>query len=334
MDLQKRVLQIGAAAILCALLLRFGGSLVGRLTYAMSQPETASLLLFLETGRVIRPAQPQAVTTEPTYPSEPTYAKEEKSIAVFSETDTDLVNVNNASGYETDVAAFLQTPLNWDLTQDSPSVLILHTHGTESYTNTENYQESAKYRTLDPQYNVISIGQAIADQLTAGGIAVIHDTTAHDHPSYNNAYNSARNAIEDYLTQYPSIKLVLDIHRDSLEDDSGRQISATVPYHGGQAAKLMLVMGTDAAGYVHPDWQENMALAVKLHAQLEKTCSGICRPISLRTQRFNQDLSPGALLIEIGAAGNTRQEALAAAEVLSRAILDLAYGASASYTLS
>lgn len=339
MDLQKRVLQVGAAAIACALLLRFGGTILENVTYTLSRPEVASALFFLETGRIIRPTQPQTVPTEPTVtaapvPTDVTEAEDTPSVAVFSDDDAALVAVNNATDYEADVAAFLQSPLNWDLTQNTPSVLILHTHGTESYANTENYSESAKYRTLDPQYNVISIGQAIANNLTAGGIQVIHDTTAYDHPSYNNAYADARNAISAYLTQYPSIKLVLDIHRDALEDDSGLQISKTVSYHGEQAAQIMLVMGTDAAGFIHPDWQENMALAVKLHAQSEKICPNICRPISLRTQRFNQDLSTGALLVEIGAAGNTRQEALVAAEVLSQAILDLAYGAASDYPLS
>ena len=77
---------------------------------------------------------------------------------------------------------------------------------------------------------------------------------------------------------------------------------------------------------MHPKWQENMSLAVKLHAQLEKTCPGICRPISLRSQRFNQDLSTGALSIEVGAAGNTRQEALGGAEILAQAIIALSRG--------
>ena len=88
----------------------------------------------------------------------------------------------------------------------------------------------------------------------------------------------------------------------------------------------MMVVGTDASGLAHPNWQSNMALAVKLHAQLEKTVPGICRPISFRSQRFNQDQSAGAMLLEIGSAGNTRQEALLAAEVLADSIGALAHG--------
>ena len=69
-----------------------------------------------------------------------------------------------------------------------------------------------------------------------------------------------------------------------------------------------------------------MALATKLHAQLEIRFPGICRPISFRTERFNQDLSPGALLIEVGAAGDTLEQALVAVNALAEGIGDLAFG--------
>ena len=95
---------------------------------------------------------------------------------------------------------------------------------------------------------------------------------------------------------------------------------------GQQIAQLMLVVGTDAGGLDHPNWENNMALAVRLQTMLERLCPGICRPFSFRTQRFNQDLSSGALIVEIGAAGNTREEALRATEYLAQAIIALSYG--------
>ena len=105
----------------------------------------------------------------------------------------------------------------------------------------------------------------------------------------------------------------------------------TTKVNGEATARLMLVVGTDSR-LSHPDWPENMALAVKLHALLEKKYPGICRPISFRSQRFNQDLSTGALLIEVGAAGNTRQEALAAARLLGKTILEMSGGATTNST--
>ena len=119
---------------------------------------------------------------------------------------------------------------------------------------------------------------------------------------------------------------MLEIHRDAVESSNGEQLGFTTTVNGRETARLMMVVGSDAGGLTHPNWPENMSLAVKLHAQLEKLAPGSCRPISFRSQRFNQDLSPGALIVEVGAAGNTQAEALAAAELLGQAILDLAKG--------
>ncbi len=331
MDIQRRSLQIGAAVIVCAIVLRLGcGGAFGKMVDLFSSPKAMSVLLYLETGRVVR-AQPPTSSATAQQPEQPATEispdPSDSAVAVFAQTDAALVSVNSVCGYEADVPALLSQPLSWDLTQQAPTVLILHSHGTESYTKTEDYQESSAYRTLDEAYNVVSVGTALTQILEAGGIKVIHDTQMHDHPSYNNSYNSARSSIREYLEQYPSIALVLDIHRDAVQTDSGDQKKYTVTRDGQQLAQLMLVVGTDAGGLDHPNWSDNMSLAVKLYAQLEKNCSGICRPISFRSQRFNQDLSPGALLIEVGSAGNTRQEALAAAQVLGQAIITLSNGA-------
>ena len=148
----------------------------------------------------------------------------------------------------------------------------------------------------------------------------------HDAESYSGSYEQSRQAAQAYLEQYPTIRLVLDLHRDSVTDSTGQQIRYRLQTDQGTAAQMMLVMGSDAGGLHYPNWQENLSLAVKLQAQLEKNCPGICRPLSFRTSRFNQDLSPGALLVEMGAAGNTRQEALLSTEILAEAIIDLAHG--------
>ena len=105
-----------------------------------------------------------------------------------------------------------------------------------------------------------------------------------------------------------------------------QQVGYTVDSGGQASAQLMMVVGTDANGLDHPNWHENMALAVKLHAQLEKNTPGICRPISFRSQRFNQDLSTGALIVEVGAAGNTHGEAMEAVRLLAQAVIELSQG--------
>ena len=322
--------------LICGLLIfrMVGDGVLGLLGNALATPEAVTLLLYLQTGRVIRPAAP-SVTEENTEPTDVTLPQEtvlyhpsaEGVLAVFAPEDASLVKVNSVCGYDADVEDYLSQTISWNLKQDAPTVLIVHSHGSESYTKKENYQESTPYRTHNIGYNVVSIGDRLVQVLETGGVGAVHDRQLHDSPSYSNAYGNSRSSIEGYLQQHPSIRLVLDIHRDSVENSSGEQMRFATSVDGKSVAQLMLVVGTDASGLNHPDWPENMSLAVKLHAQLEKNCPGICRPISFRSQRFNQDLSPGALIVEVGAAGNTRQEALYAVEQLGQAILDMTAGA-------
>lgn len=334
MDWEKVCLRVSAAAVAVAILLRLSSSgTLGAVVRALSSPEAVAVMLYLETGRVVRPAGVQAIPELPE--QEPTPTRQETVPATpqetltpvaFDEEDASLVAVNSVCGYDTDLPALLQQPLSWDLTGEEPTVLILHSHGTESYEKTGDYEETSAYRTLDTDYNVVSVGTELKKCLESSGIRVIHDTTMHDHPSYSSSYSHARTKIRSVLEENPSVLLVLDIHRDSVENNNGEQLRFTVDSGGQTAAQLMLVVGTDANGLEHPNWRENMALAVKLHAQLEKNTPGICRPISFRRQRFNQDLSTGALIVEVGSAGNTHEEALAAARLLAQAIAELSQG--------
>lgn len=337
MDLEKWSFRVGAAAIAFAVLLRLGSNgAFGAVADALASPEAVEIIMLLETGKPVRVVAPQAPTvpaeTAPTAPPETTAAAPEDTQAaaapVFAPEDAALVEVNSVCGYDADVPALIRQPLAWDLKQQAPTVLILHSHGTESYQKTEDYEESSRYRTRNTDYNLVSIGAQLAKTLEDGGIRVIHDTTMHDYPSYNASYNNARSSIKKYLEQYPSVCLVLDLHRDAVTNSKGQQLSFAVDTPQGKAAQMMLVVGTDVR-LSHPQWPENMSLAVKLHALLEKKFPGICRPISFRSQRFNQDLSTGALLIEVGAAGNTRAEALLSAQLLGQTILALAQGTAA-----
>jgi len=326
--MEQKVIRVSTMVIVGALLLRLLSAAGPTITVS---PELASFLFFLQTGRLIRPSSisfspppEETIPTseQPTYPLIP--SPTEPALLTFSPEAAEALSINCSFDYTADLSALLTQPLSWDLTGEAPTVLILHSHATESYTGT--YPETTAYHTTDTEENLISIGSHLANLLEEGGIRVLHDTTLHDTPSYNDAYINSRASAQDYLAQYPSIRLILDLHRDSYEDEDGNQIVRTVFSQGTQLAQLMFVVGTDYAGYEHPDWQKNLALALKLQTQLEGLCPGICRSINLRSQRFNQDLSPGSLLIEVGACGNSRQEALLAAEVLAEGILSLAHG--------
>lgn len=325
MDHQRRSLQIGAAVIGAAIVLRLlSGGILAPVIEVLTRPETVAVLLYLETGRVVRPYMPL------TYPAESAAPELTQSNAqpppVFTAAEADEIPLDNETDYEPDLSALLTAPLVWDLTADTPTVLILHTHGSESFSQEEPYPASGEYRTLDERYNMISIGARVAQRLTAAGIGVIHDQALHDYPSYNGSYLNARESIEAILADNPGICLILDLHRDAAAVEGG-QMDTSAQIDGREAAQLMLVVGTDAGGLDHPDWEQNLSLALKLQAQLERVHPGLCRPMNLCAQRFNGDESPGALLIEVGAAGNSRSEALLAADALTDAVIALAQGA-------
>lgn len=328
--MEQKVLRVSTLVIVGALLLRLcSAGPVGKLLRTALSQEVATYMIFLQTGRLVRPVDisftPAPSEQESTTPA-PEPAPPEKTLPVFSPDDAQSLTVNSSFSFSADLPELLTKPLSWDLTGSEPTVLILHSHGSESFAPTGEYAEISPYHTLDKDHNMVSVGTYVAQLLEAGGIRVIHDTTLHDDPSYNASYANSRESVRQYLEQYPSIRLVLDLHRDSIEDEAGNQIVQSVFAGDSTLAPLMLVVGTDHGGLTHPQWRENLSLALKLQVQLENLCPGICRNINLRSQRFNQDLSPGALLIEVGASGNARQEALKTAEVLAEGILSLAHG--------
>lgn len=257
----------------------------------------------------------------------PVEVTDEPPIPVFRESDAESLALTNTGHQQADAASLVTAPLDWHLAGEAPTVLIYHTHTTESYAkNGEMYTETAAYRTLDEHYNMLSIGDRVAELLEAEGIRVIHDRELHDYPSYTGAYSHARKSLQAFLLDNPSIQLILDLHRDAAEA-GGKQLRTHAAVRGQDSSQLMLVLGTGNANLPNAHWEDNAALALKLQTVLEQQCPGITRPLSLRPQRFNQDLGPKAILVEVGAAGDTHEAALLAAQELAEAIAILKNGA-------
>lgn len=222
-----------------------------------------------------------------------------------------LSEVKNQSGKSFDADLLVSQPLAYSIENGSPQVLIVHTHTTESY-----YEQD---RSVDDSKNMTVIGKVIADKLTAGGIEVIHDTTVHDYPSYNGAYTRAAATTKARLAENPGIKIVLDVHRDAVASDDGSKLKLVADINGEKAAQVMFVVGTDAQ-LTHDCWQENFKLALKLQRKANELYPNLMRPINLREQRFNQQLSTGSIIIEVGTNGNTFDEAKKGAELIGDVI--------------
>lgn len=230
--------------------------------------------------------------------------------------DASAISIRNPAGADLDLQALMAQPIEMDPDADGPLILIVHTHATEAYTASEGeeYESDGAYQTLDTAHNVVRVGQAMADRLNENGICAIHDTTLNDVPGYNDAYERMAEVISGYLETYPSIRMVIDLHRDSIETEGGGELALTAQVDGQRAAQLLFVMGSDIAGMEHPNWRCNLGFALRLQAYCEARAPGLFRELTLRTQRYNEHLTPYSVLLEVGAAGNTLPEAIFSAQ--------------------
>ncbi|MDR0992068.1 MAG: stage II sporulation protein P [Ruminococcus sp.] len=211
----------------------------------------------------------------------------------------------------------------------TPEVLIYHTHATECYLpdGTGNrYDTNFSFRSSDRSINMVSVGNAIEKELEAAGIGVIHDETLYDEESYNGSYEKSRAGVKKILDENPSIKLVLDVHRDAIIPNDGEIAGAIAEINGRKAAQIMIISNCsgDTLKYPIPDFRENLKAAAAILGSLEETAEGISRPILFDYRQYNQDLSKGALLIEVGSHGNTQSEAVYSGELIGKAIASLA----------
>lgn len=203
-----------------------------------------------------------------------------------------------------------------------PQVLIMHTHATESYEPYERdfYDSSFNSRTTDPNMNMAAVGDAIAEQLEAAGIAVLHDTTMHDYPSYNDSYDRSRETVQKILEEYPSIKIVLDIHRDAIERESGERIAPVAEIDGRNAAQVMIISGCDDGTMGMPNYLKNFRFASLLQQQLESDYQGLTRPILFDYRKYNQDLTTGSILIEVGGHANSVDQAVYSGKLIGKSL--------------
>lgn len=234
------------------------------------------------------------------------------------------IYLKNNTGLSVSIKDELSAGLSLKLKKTSdPQVLIVHTHATESYMTEERdfYTAADKPRSTDNSKNVTEIGEIIAEKLREGGIGVIHDRTQHDYPSYNGSYNRSAKTISEYLKKYPSIKIVVDVHRDSIAMTGNDKCKPTAVVGGKKAAQVMLVMGSETgsvAGF--PNWRQNFRLAIRFQQTMEAMYPGLARPLVLCSARYNENLTAGSMLLEVGTDSNTFEEAKYSAELAGDAL--------------
>ena len=225
------------------------------------------------------------------------------------------VYIKNASNKILSEDALAQ-PLTELPADGAPLVLIMHTHGSEAYTPAEpaDFVSEGTYRSSDPAYSVIGVGDAMAATLSEYGISVVHDRTLYDDPLYDGSYERSAQGVTSYLEKYPTIAYVLDVHRDAVQDSSGKQYKL-ISQEDVHAAQISFVMGSN-----HEGWEDNLRLAVAVSAAAATDRPTLMRPITLRNSNYNQHLCPGAMLVEVGTAGNSPDEAVYSGRIFATAL--------------
>lgn len=211
------------------------------------------------------------------------------------------------------------------LAEGKPQVLIFHTHATESYEKEDlgYYEKGSSARTTDNKYNMIRVGEEIVKQLRDANIGVIHDKGLYDHPSYNGAYQRSAEKVKEYLKKYPSISVVLDIHRDAIEQSGGVRVKPTAEINGKKAAQVMIIAGVDDGTMDYKNWKENMKFASALQTGMEKSYPGLTRAAMVCHRRYNMHLSNNSLLIEVGGHANTLGEAVYSGELIGKSLVNV-----------
>ena len=240
----------------------------------------------------------------------------------------------NGTGFSPNIADLLKKELSFDSTYEwlaaeaaVPQVLILHTHGTEAYSENGaiSFMDTGKEiaRSENPNENVLAVGTVLTQVLKQAGIPAIQCNIMHDQTQYKASYARAEATIRSYLEKYPSIRLVIDLHRDAILKSDGSLVRPVTVVNGEKAAQVMCVVGSSWGGEECPEWENNLALALQLREALNRGFGNLCRPVSLRASTYNQELAPASLLLEVGAAGNSLEEAVVSAKIIGNTLAQI-----------
>ena len=322
------------AGIFCFIICLLTGysSLNGRIPQFFSPPA------FLENSTSLKSESSEGEKTDPgssesqstsSYSSEIPAASNGQALGAIKKTffsagsaglNLNNVQINNKTDTPINILELLKTEIPFKIETGAPQVLILHTHTTESYMpyNRDYYTATDSSHSNDETKNMIAVGTVFERKLNAAGIKTIHSKVVHDYPSYSGSYDKSAETINAVLNEHKSIKVVLDLHRDSIADGSGGKIKPVAQIGGKNAAQVMLVMGNNFSS-----WKNNFSLAARFHQTMQVMYPGLARPISLYNKKYNQNLSNGAMLIEIGTDANTLDEALYGAQLAANALICL-----------
>ena len=247
----------------------------------------------------------------------------------YSESNANTVSgnvfVKNSTSFSLDIDKQLQKKAELEIADKTkPSVLIFHTHTTESYEVADNdwYTDDYPTRSSDESRNVVRVGDEITSELEKAGFCVIHDKTIHD-KKYNGAYSRSRETVEKILEENPTVQVVLDVHRDAIYQQDGTRIKPVATVDSKKCAQVMIITGCEENGVEDfPDW-ENLVFALQLQKTAESEYEGLMRPVMFCDRKYNMDLTPCSLLLEFGSDSNTLSEAVNSGRLIGKSLAKL-----------
>ena len=236
---------------------------------------------------------------------------EEIHIEGGQQVDNFFVKDTTESG--TDLAAeLLEDPAVHLKGDGSVEVLLYHTHTSEAYVKSHQgfYYTDMENRTQNQDMSVVAVGEELTKAREARGIGVVHDTSVND-TLFNGSYARSWEVLQKNLSQYPTIQVTIDLHRDSMTTQEGVKYKPTAEINGRKAAQFMVLAGCDADGGWgdFPDWRDNLRLALRVQQTAARLYPELARPLNFSNSKYNMNATKGSLLIEVGTEVSTVSEA-------------------------
>lgn len=230
---------------------------------------------------------------------------------------------NTTKNSSINMESYLKKSVIANISKNKPVVLVYHTHSSESYQISENDFYSDSLVADSETLGIIRAGDALCSTIESHGYKVIHDRTVYD-TSYSGAFERSRKNVADILRSNPTIQIVIDLHRDSITRKDGSRVKTVTEIGGKKVAQIQIITGCEEGAVTDfPNWEKNLTFALRLQKQISDSYSHAVRPLLFCARKYNMDLVPCALNIELGTDANTVREAVYSAEILGNSISEL-----------
>lgn len=236
----------------------------------------------------------------------------QKGLPVFAQSKEAVTTIDE----KLSTSEFVEKPISEELlypaenlSEKPVEVVFYHTHNAETYVPLEG-----KAKVEGKTGGVGLVADEMINILEEKKFKCVHDLTIHDYPDFDVSYINSKVTAEKLIKEHPDHKAILDVHRDA-----GFEKKEVVKIGEETSSKILLIIGTGERSS-NPHWRENYAFAQKIAQKMREDYPGVLKEVRLRPGRYNQHLSPRAILVEVGSEKNTLNEALVAARCFSSSL--------------